>query len=64
MPPMSPRPSPPDQDPQANKEAQVPQDDQIVQDCDDTLVLSIGDEELYDEAYKTDTLWMPVDDSK
>jgi len=56
MPPMSPRPSPPDQDPQANKEAQVPQDAQIAQDYDDTLVLTIGDEVLFDEAYKTDTL--------
>nr|XP_016923080.1 uncharacterized protein LOC108004641 [Drosophila suzukii] len=56
MPPMSPRPSPPDQDPQANKEAQVPQDAQIAQEYDDTLVLTIGDEALYDEAYKTDPL--------
>ncbi|XP_037726245.1 104 kDa microneme/rhoptry antigen [Drosophila subpulchrella] len=63
IPPMSPRPSP-DQDPPGAKEAQVPQDTQIAQDCEDTLVLTIGDEVLYDEAYKTDTLWMPLDDSK
>ncbi|XP_070074912.1 uncharacterized protein [Drosophila takahashii] len=29
------------------------------QDIDDTLVLTIGDEVLYDEAYTMDTLWMP-----
>jgi len=34
----------------------VPQDAQIAQDYDDTLVLTIGDEVLFDEAYKTDTL--------
>ncbi|KAH8368432.1 hypothetical protein KR084_011440 [Drosophila pseudotakahashii] len=31
------------------------------QDIDDTLVLTIGDEVLYDGAYKMDTFWMPAD---
>ncbi|XP_016962516.1 uncharacterized protein LOC108032956 [Drosophila biarmipes] len=59
--PLAPRPSP-GQDPQSTKDAQVPQATEIAHDCEKTLVLTIGDEVLYDEAYKTDTLWMPVDE--